>query len=87
MGCGSSHRVIEPVTQGIEFSAEIKYYNELYECDCAVNKSGEMNAEFTYPFELEGLNFTISDKGVSSEYEQLEYINQNYIFEETSNEI
>lgn len=84
VGCSDSHRAIEPLTRGIEFSAEIKYYNELYECDCQVNNSGEMNVEFRYPVELEGLKFTISDKGVSSEYRQLEYINQNSIFENTA---
>ena len=84
VGCNNNFRKFEPITKGIDFLAEIKYYNEHYECICDINSSGEMHAEFTYPAEIEGLKYNVSKNGISAEYEELEYINKNEIFENTA---
>ena len=82
VGC-NNFRKIEPVTRGIEFVADIKYYNEHYECECDIDSSGEMNLKFTYPAEIEGLEFNLSKNGISAEYRELEYINKNEVFKST----
>ena len=83
-GCKANFKKFEPITSGIEFSADIAYYNERYESNCQVNESGEMHVKFTNPAEIEGLKFNVSKNGVSAEYGELEYINKNEIFENTA---
>ncbi len=79
-GCNGETNII-PIKTGIEFSATATYYNETYECDCDIQKNGDMTVKFTYPADIEGLKFIFTDNGVSVNFKEIEYINEKIIFE------
>ncbi len=80
--CGCSNKTeIKPVKTGILFSAIATYYNETYECNCDIQKNGDMTVEFTYPADIEGLKFKFSDNGVSVNFKEIEYVSEKIIFE------
>ncbi len=79
-GCKSQTK-ITPLKTGITFSATATYYNESYECDCDIQKNGDMTVQFTYPAEIEGLKFVFSKNGVSVNFKEIEYITDKIIFE------
>ena len=79
-GCAGETKV-EPVTRGITFNCEAVYYNENYECVCDVQKNGDMTVQFTWPADIEGLEFSFTKNGVKAHFRDLEYINDKVIFE------
>ncbi len=80
--CGCKNQTkITPLKTGITFSANATYYNETYECDCDIQKNGDMTVKFTYPTELEGLKFLFSKNGVSVNFKEIEYVSDKIVFE------
>ncbi len=80
--CGCKEETkISPIKVGIDFSANATYYNETYEFDCNVQKNGDMSIKFTYPEDIKGLKYIFTDKGVSVKFKEIEYINENVVFE------
>lgn len=79
-GCKSQTK-ITPLKTGITFSANATYYNETYECDCDIQKNGDMTVEFTYPAEIEGLKFVFTKNGISVNFKDIEYVSDNIVFE------
>lgn len=79
-GCKSQTK-ITPLKTGITFSANATYYNETYECDCDIQKNGDMTVKFTYPAEIEGLKFVFTKNGISVNFKDIEYVSDNIVFE------
>ena len=80
--CGCKNQTkITPLKTGITFSANATYYNETYECDCDIQKNGDMTVEFTYPAEIEGLKFVFTKNGISVNFKDIEYVSENIVFE------
>ena len=79
-GCKSQTK-ITPLKTGITFSANATYYNESYECDCDIQKNGDMTVKFTYPAEIEGLKFVFTQNGVSVNFKEIEYVSDKIVFE------
>ncbi len=79
-GCKSQTK-ITPLKTGITFYANATYYNESYECECDIQKNGDMTVEFTYPTEIEGLKFVFTKNGVSVNFKDIEYVSDNIVFE------
>lgn len=79
-GCKSQTK-ITPLKTGISFSANATYYNESYECDCDIQKNGDMTVAFSYPTEIEGLKFVFSKNGVSVNFKEIEYVSDKIVFE------
>lgn len=79
-GCAGQTKV-EPVTKGVNFECEAIYYNESYECLCDVQKNGDMTVKFTWPADIEGLEFSFTKNGVKAHFKELEYINDKVVFE------
>lgn len=81
-GC-AGETTVKPVTKGITFQCEAVYYNESYECQCDVQQNGDMSVRFTWPADIEGLEFSFSKNGVKAHFKELEYINDKVVFENT----
>ena len=80
--CGCKNQTkITPLKTGITFSANATYYNETYECDCDIQKNGDMTVKFTYPAEIEGLKFVFTKNGISVNFKDIEYVSDNIVFE------
>ncbi len=79
-GCKEVSKVV-PITKGITFSCEATYYNEAYECNCDVQKNGDMTVEFVAPADIEGLKFTFSKNGISVNFKEIEYVSEKIVFE------
>ena len=79
-GCKSQTK-ITPLKTGLSFLALATYYNESYECDCDIQKNGDMTVKFTYPAEIEGLKFVFTKNGVSVSFKDIEYVNDKIVFE------
>ncbi len=74
VGCANVTK-IKPITRGISFVGEMKYYNEYYELSVDIDKNGEMKIKIDEPTELGDLVFTFKDdemsvsfKGISHEF-------------------
>lgn len=69
----SGGKEIQPQLQGITFTAEMTYYNEVYGFDGEILSDGTLKAAITAPEELKDLNLTMNDEGITVEYKGLTY--------------
>lgn len=71
--CGCSSKEITPLTNNISFTAHISYYNESYETNVSISKSGVFTMEITDPDILRGIKFIFADGSVKANYNGIEY--------------
>lgn len=71
--CATKAEKIKPLTKGLQFTAQIKFYNEEYECDTIIKQNGDTEISFLSPQYLSGLKITYSAGGVTANYQGLEY--------------
>ena len=77
VGCSGSTD-IKPVLRNIIFTAEMTYYNEFYEMEVDISKTGDAVIEVTYPEELKGLKFVSKNGEFTSEYNGIAFESNNY---------
>ncbi len=80
-GCRATSQKITPITHGISFDCEATYYNEKYECQVDIENNGNTEIAFISPAEIEGLKFKFSKNGVSVNFDEIEFISQKIVFE------
>lgn len=83
-GCGGNKTKVSPFTKGISFVSEVMYYNEMYECECDFQTNGDAEIKFKYPSEMENLTFLFTEKGTSAKFDDIEYINEKSVFENSA---
>lgn len=72
--CGCSAKgEITPQIHNISFEANIRYYNEEYQCNADIDKDGNITLTFNSPENLEGLILRVVDDKTSIEYMGLTY--------------
>lgn len=76
-GC-SGNTDVKPVLQNLTFTAEMSYYNEFYEMEANISKTGNAVIEVIYPEELKGLKFVIKNGEFISEYNGIAFECNNY---------
>ncbi len=70
-GCGNS-KVVTPVINNIDFTAQIKFSDEHYVCDVSVYDEN-IDVKVVNPQEIKGLTFHYSDSTVSVEHLGIKY--------------
>lgn len=71
--CATKAEKIKPITKGLQFTAQINFYNEQYECDTIIKQNGDTEISFLTPEDLSGLKIIYSAGGVTTSYNGLEY--------------
>ena len=86
-GCKSKQETAVNL-RSISFCADITYYNENYNADCAIGNNGDFTAVITKPEALAGLSLEYSGDGCKLKYNGLEINNkQSFIPENCSLDI
>ena len=72
-GCGGKKTAVVPLTKGISFTADIKYYNENYKCKVRISEDESFVGEVVSPEEIKGMKITCSKDKMTAEYGGLSY--------------
>lgn len=72
-GCGGKSTAVVPITKGISFTADIKYYNENYKCKVRISEDESFVGEVVSPEEIKGMKITCSKDKMTAEYGGLSY--------------
>ncbi len=83
-GCNGSNTKVKPILRGISFLCEVTYYNEVYEFEGDVQSNGDTVISFKSPSEIEGLKFSFTKNGVMANFNEIEYVSQNKVFENSA---
>lgn len=69
---------VTPCLTGIEFNADITYYNENYKGECSVKEDGTLKFTVTEPESISGYTVTLSQNGMTAEFLGLTFVpNEN----------
>lgn len=70
----SSKAAVKPKIYGIEFTADITYYNENYKGECKISEDGVLTLKITEPEILSGYTVTVGKDLIKAEYLGIEFV-------------
>lgn len=70
----SSKSAVKPKIYGIEFTADITYYNENYKGECKISEDGTLTLKLSEPEILSGYTVTVGKDSIKAEYLGIEFI-------------
>ena len=69
----SSKAAVKPKIYGIEFTADITYYNENYKGECKISEDGVLYLKISEPELLSGYTVTVGKDDIKAEYLGIEF--------------